>query len=52
MAKEKAIYYGLNECNTKQIFFGDDISLVVVGFGTIQLDYGHFNNALWVASIS
>jgi hypothetical protein len=28
----------LNECNTKQIFVGDDRSLSVVGSGTIQVD--------------
>jgi hypothetical protein len=32
MAKDKAIFSALNECNTKQIFFGDDRSLSVVGF--------------------
>jgi hypothetical protein len=35
MAKDKAIFSGLNECNTKQIFVGDDRSLSVVGSGTI-----------------
>jgi flagellar biosynthesis component FlhA len=36
MAKDKAIFSTLNECNTKQIFVGDDRSLSVVGSGTIQ----------------
>jgi hypothetical protein len=27
MAKYKSIFYSLNECNNKQFFFGDDISL-------------------------
>jgi hypothetical protein len=37
MAKDKAIFSTLNECNTKEIFVGDDRSLRVVGFGTIQV---------------
>ena len=32
MAKDKAIFSSLNECNTKQIFVGDDRSLNVVGY--------------------
>ena len=31
MAKDKAIFSTIHECNTKQIFVGDDISLSVVG---------------------
>jgi hypothetical protein len=31
MAKDKAIFYALNECNTKKIFVGDDRYLIVVG---------------------
>jgi hypothetical protein len=34
MAKEKAIFSTLNECNTKKIFVGDDRSLSIVGYGT------------------
>ena len=30
MAKDKAIFSALNECNTKKIFFGNDIPLSVV----------------------
>ena len=52
MAKDKAIFSTLNECNTKKIFVGDDISLSVVGYGTIQVDNGHFNDVLCVASLS
>ena len=33
MAKDQAIFSTMNECNTKQIFVGDDISLSVVGYG-------------------
>jgi hypothetical protein len=35
MAKDKAIFSGLNECNIEEIFVGDDRSLSVVGSGTI-----------------
>ena len=31
MAKDKAIFSTMHECNTKQIFVGDDISLRLVG---------------------
>jgi hypothetical protein len=52
MAKDKAIFFALNKCNTKQIFVGDDRSLSVVGSGTIQVDNGHFNDVLCVLSLS
>jgi hypothetical protein len=35
MAKDKAIFFALNECHTKQIYVGDDRSLSVVGSRTI-----------------
>jgi hypothetical protein len=35
MVRDKAIFSTLNECNTKQIFVGDDRSLRVVGSGII-----------------
>jgi hypothetical protein len=34
MTKDKSIFYALNECNTKKINVGDDISLSGVGSGT------------------
>jgi hypothetical protein len=37
MAKDKDMFFALNECNTKKIFVGDDRSLSVEGFGTIQV---------------
>jgi hypothetical protein len=52
MAKDKAIFSALNECNTKKIFVGDDQSLSVVGYGPIQVDNGHFNDVLCVPSLS
>jgi hypothetical protein len=51
MAKDKAIFSALNECNTKKIFVGDDRSLSVVGSGTVQVDNGHFNDVLCVPSL-
>ena len=42
----------MHECNTKQIFVGDDISLNVVGSGTIQLGDGQFKDVLRVPIIS
>ena len=38
----------MNECNTKQIFIGDDRYLSVVGSGTVPVDNGHFNDVLCV----
>jgi hypothetical protein len=52
MAKDKAIFSALSECNTKQIFVGDDKSLSVVGSGIVQVDNGHFNDVLCVPSLS
>ena len=52
MTKDQAIFSTLNECNTKQIFVGDDRSLNVVGFGTIQVDDGQFNDVLCFPRIS
>jgi hypothetical protein len=52
MAKDKAIFSALNECNTKKIFVGDDRSLNVVGSGIVQVDNGHFNDVLCVPSFS
>jgi hypothetical protein len=52
MAKDKAIFSSLNECNTKKIFGGDDRSLSVVGYGIVQVDNGHFNDVLCVPSLS
>jgi hypothetical protein len=37
MAKDRSIFSTLNECNTKKIFVGNDISLSVEGSGTIQV---------------
>jgi hypothetical protein len=52
MAKEKDTFSTLNECITKNIFVGDDRSLSVVGYGTVQVDNDHFNDVLCVSSLS
>ena len=40
MAKNKAMFSSLNDCNIKNIYVGDDRSLSVIGSGTIHLDKG------------
>jgi hypothetical protein len=52
MDMDKDIFSSLNECNTKKIFVGDDRSLSVVGSGIVHVDNGHFNDVLFVPSIS
>jgi hypothetical protein len=52
MAKDRDIFYALNEFNTKKIFVGDDRSLSVEGSGTVQVENGHFNDVLCVLSLS
>jgi hypothetical protein len=52
MAKDKTIFYVLNECNTNKMFVGDDRFFSVVGSGTIEVDNGHFNDVLCVPSLS
>ena len=42
----------MHECNIKQIFVGDDISLSVVGSGKVPVENGHFNDVLCVPKIS
>ena len=42
----------MHEFNTKQIFVGDDRSLGVVGYRTVPVENGHFNDVLCVAKIS
>ena len=52
MSKDRDIFSTLNECNTKKIFVGDDRSLSVEGFGTVQVENGHFNDVLCVPDLS
>ena len=51
MAKDKAIFSTMHECNTKKIFVGDDRSLSVVGSRTVPVENGHFNDVLCVPKI-
>ena len=51
MAKDQANFSTMHECNTKQIFVGDDRSLSVVGSGTVLVENGHFSDVLCVPKI-
>jgi hypothetical protein len=51
MAKDRAIFSTLNECNTKHIFVGDDRSLSFEGSRTFQVENGHFNDVLCVLEV-
>ena len=52
MARDKAIFSTIHECNTKEIFVGDDRSLIVVGSETVPVENGHFSDVLCVPKIS
>ena len=52
MAKDQAIFSTMHECNTKQIFVGNDRSLSVVGSRTVPIENGHFSDVLCVQKIS
>ena len=52
MAKDKSIFSTMHECNTKQIFAGDDRSLSVVGSEIVPVENGHFSDVLCVQKIS
>eukprot|EP00253_Pinus_taeda_P032314 PITA_32314 len=52
MAKNKAMFSSLHDCNTENIYVGDDRSLNVVGTGTVHLDNGQFNDVLCVPTLS
>jgi hypothetical protein len=52
MAKDRDIFFSLNECNTTKICVVDDIYLSVEGSRTVQVENGHFNDVLCVPSIS
>ena len=44
MAKDRAIFSTMHECNTKQTFVGDDRSLSVVGSGIVPVENGHLSD--------
>ena len=52
MAKNKARFSSLNDCNTKTIYVGDNRSLSVVGTRTVHIDNGQFNDVLCVPTLS
>ena len=52
MAKDQAIFSTMHECNTKQIFVGDDRYLRVVGSRIVLVNNGHFSDVLCVPRIS
>jgi hypothetical protein len=52
MAKDKAIFATLNECNTKKIFICDEKYLSVLGSRAIEVDNVHFIDALHVPTLS
>ena len=45
------MFSSLNDCNTKNIYVGDDRSHSVVGPRTIHLDNGKFNDVLCVPTL-
>ena len=52
MGKDKAMFSTLNDCNTKNIFVGDDRSLSVEGSGTVHLSNGQTMDVLCVPNLS
>ena len=52
MGKDKAVFPTLNDCNTKNIFVGDDRSLSVEGFGIVHLNHGQIKDVLCVPNLS
>ena len=52
MGKDKAVFATLNDCNTKNIFVGDDRSLSVEGSGTVHLNNGQIKDVLCVPNLS
>ena len=52
MGKDKVVFASLNDCNTKNIFVGDDRSLNVEGSGTVHLNNGQIQDVLCVPNLS
>ena len=52
MAKDQPRFSTMHECNTKQIFVGDDSSLNVVGSRIVLVENGHFSDVICVSRIS
>ena len=52
MEKYKVLFLTLNDCNTKNNFFGDDKSLSVEGSGIVHLNNGRIKYILCVLNLS
>ena len=52
MGTDKAMFLTLNDCNTKNIFVGDDRSFSVEGSETIHLINGQIKDVLCVPNLS
>jgi hypothetical protein len=52
MGKDKVVFLNLNNCNTKNIFVGDDRSLSVVGSRRVHLNNGQFKDVLCFPNLS
>ena len=50
--KDKAVFSTLQDCNTKNIFVGDDRSLSVEGSGIVHLNSGQIKDVLCVPNLS
>ena len=52
MGKDKVMFLTLNNCNTKNIFVGDNKSLSVEGSGIVHLNNGQFKDVVCVPNLS
>ena len=52
MGKDKDAFATLNDCNTNNIFVGDDRSHSVEGSSTVHLNNGQINDVLCVPNLS
>lgn len=52
MDKDKSVFSTLKDCNTKNIFVGDDRYLSVEGYGTIHLNNDKMKDVLCIPNLS
>jgi hypothetical protein len=52
MGKDKVVFSTLQDCNTKNIFVGDDRSLSVEGSGIVHLNNDQIKDVLCVPNLS
>ena len=52
MGKYKVVFSALNNCNTKNIYVGDDRYFSVIGSRTTHLNNGQFKDVLFVPNLS